>query len=243
MTGQLPIDNMLFGIYIKETADAFGGTGEINFGSPNTDRFVGTLNEVPNVSQQGAWEAPVVPPLHSTHKRMTSKSTALQWISRIKQLRSRPLQAVCLHLMLMLAWIQLPIADATKVLTALTSNFFQTDGQGQFALPCSTQTELEFVLGGVGYHFNPTSYVNTQSVNSTFPNGTTMCQSLILGIDEQDPVWIFGSPFLMNVSIPDWYWVRLILRCIRSSTFRRKQSHLLLRYSECYSDIKLGAIR
>jgi Eukaryotic aspartyl protease len=242
MTGQLPIDNMLFGIYLKETADASGGTGEISFGSPNTDLFIGTLKEVPNISQLGAWEAPIVPPLYSTHKRMTSESTALQWISKIKQLQST-LQAVCLYLMLMLAWIQLTIADATKVHTALTSNFFQTDGQGSFVIPCSTHTELEFVLGGVGYHLNPSSYINTENFLWSFPNGTTMCQSLVLGIDGQDPVWLLGTPFLMNVSIPNRYQVRLILRCIQSSTSRRKQSHLLLRYRESYSDIKLEAIR
>jgi hypothetical protein len=132
--------------------------------------------------------------------------------------------------MLMLAWIQLTIADATTLHTALTSNFFHTDGQGDFSIPCSTTTELDFVLGGVGYSINPSSYMNTQAIVSTFSNGTNMCQSSILGTDGLDPVWLLGTSFLMNVRISDWYWVRLIHRCIRSLTFPRKQYHLLLRY-------------
>jgi Eukaryotic aspartyl protease len=62
LMNQLSIANSQFGLYLKPTADLNGGTGEIRFGSPNTDLFTGTLNEVPNVSD-GAWEAPVVPPL------------------------------------------------------------------------------------------------------------------------------------------------------------------------------------
>jgi hypothetical protein len=179
MTGQLPIDNLLFGIYLKETASANGGTGEISFGSPNTDLFVGTLKEVPNLSQQGAWEAPVDDvQVNGVAMDFKDKTAAIDTSS---------------------SWIQLTIADATKIHTALTSNFFQTDGMGNFSVPCSIDTELEFVLGGVGYRLNPSSYVDTEYVTWTFQNGTKLCLSLMLGIDGQDPIWLFGTPFLMNV--------------------------------------------
>jgi hypothetical protein len=127
--------------------------------------------------------------------------------------------------------MQLTIADATKVHTALTSNFLQTDGLGNFSIPCSTTTKLDFVVGGVGYGINPSSYMDINSVVSTFPNGTTMCASNILGIDGQNPVWTLGTVFLMNVRIPDRYWARLILRCTRSLTLRTKRYLLLLQYS------------
>jgi hypothetical protein len=63
LTNQLSIADSLFGLYLKLTATINGGTGELRFGSPNTDLFTGTLNEVPNISANGGWEAPVVPPL------------------------------------------------------------------------------------------------------------------------------------------------------------------------------------
>jgi hypothetical protein len=127
--------------------------------------------------------------------------------------------------------MQLTIADATKVHTALTSNFLSTDGLGNFSIPCSTTTKLDFVVGGVEYGINPSSYMDVNNVVSTFPNGTSLCVSNILGIDGQDPVWTLGTVFLMNVRIPGWYWARLILRCTRFSTRRTKQYLSRLQYS------------
>jgi Eukaryotic aspartyl protease len=172
-----------------------------------------------------------LPSRNSSHPRMTSKSMASQWVSNI-ELPKSTLISVRLYQTLTLAWIQLTIADANKVHAALTSNFFQTDGQGNYTIPCSTTTKLDVVLGGVEYSLNASSYIaDITNVVNTFPNGTTTCLSSIQGVDGQDPVWTLGTSFLMNVHIPGWYWVRLILRCIRSLTLRRKRSHLLLRYS------------
>jgi hypothetical protein len=98
----------------------------------------------------------------------------------------------------------MPNADASVIVEALTNNEYVTDGNGGYFFSCSVTSILTVILGDLSINIGPRSYI-FETVE-TFPNGSTasnLCVSRICGVDNMIPPWVFGTPFLMNVSIPD----------------------------------------
>jgi len=105
---------------------------------------------------------------------------------------------------LILAWIWMPNADVSVIVEALTNNQYVTDGNGGYFFSCSVTSILSVMFGNLSINIPPSSYIS--GTVETFPNGsaaTNLCSSRICGVDNMIPPWVFGTPFLMNVSLPD----------------------------------------
>jgi hypothetical protein len=71
-----------------------------------------------------------------------------------------------------------------------------TDGQGNYAFPCSTDAQLSVILGGQSFDISPKDYVGGALTGSN-----NMCQSNIVGQQIGGPTqWLMGDVFLKNVT-------------------------------------------
>jgi cathepsin D len=93
--------------------------------------------------------------------------------------------------------------DAITLHSAIPSSI--TDGQGDFAFPCSTSAQLTVSFGGKSFNISPKDYVG-QPLNG----GNSLCQSNIVGqqvgVSNQ---WLMGDVFLKNVFScfkEGWLW-------------------------------------
>jgi hypothetical protein len=96
----------------------------------------------------------------------------------------------------------MPGLDASVLHEALTNNEYLTDGDGHFSFSCDTNALLSIYFGNLSINLGPEAYVRGQL--STFPNGTdatNWCVSVIQGVDNISPPWVFGTPFLVNVDV------------------------------------------
>jgi Eukaryotic aspartyl protease len=94
---------------------------------------------------------------------------------------------------LFLALMILPPADATILHNAIPNSF--SDGQGNYAIPCSTTIDIAVIFGGTSFSISPEDYVG-----APLNGGTTLCQSNIVG-QQVGTVnqWLLGDVFLKNV--------------------------------------------
>jgi cathepsin D len=83
--------------------------------------------------------------------------------------------------------------DAVTIHSAIPGSV--TDGQGDFAFPCSTSVQLAVIFAGKSFTISPKDYVG-QPLNG----GNNLCQSNIVGqqvgVSNQ---WLLGDVFLKNV--------------------------------------------
>jgi Eukaryotic aspartyl protease len=96
---------------------------------------------------------------------------------------------------LRLALMIMPPDDATTLHNAIPNSV--TDGEGNFAVPCSTNSDLAVVFGGTSFSISPKDYVGA-------PLGTdALCQSNIVGQTVGNATqWLSGDVFLKNVTPP-----------------------------------------
>jgi cathepsin D len=86
-----------------------------------------------------------------------------------------------------------PPNDADTLHNAIPGSV--TDGQGNYAFPCSTDADIALVFGGQPFSISPKDYVGGPL------NGTSnLCQSNIVGQQIGGPnQWLNGDVFLKNV--------------------------------------------
>src|SRR5271169_263776 len=84
--------------------------------------------------------------------------------------------------------------DASTIHNAIPGSV--TDGQGDFAFPCSTSAQLAVSFAGKSFNVSPKDYVG-QPLNG----GNNLCQSNIVGqqVSASSNQWLLGDVFLKNV--------------------------------------------
>lgn len=90
----------------------------------------------------------------------------------------------------------IPPNDAATVHDAIPGSV--TDGQGNFAIPCSTTINLAVGFSGKTFNISPKDYVGQQLTREN-----NLCQSNIVGQQVGGPdQWLMGDVFLKNVTSP-----------------------------------------
>jgi cathepsin D len=86
--------------------------------------------------------------------------------------------------------------DATTLHSSISGAV--SDNQGNFAIPCDTEDEINMVLGGNSFPISPKDYVGSPLPPSS--GATNLCQSNIAGQQVGGPdQWLVGDVFLKNV--------------------------------------------
>jgi hypothetical protein len=92
----------------------------------------------------------------------------------------------------------IPPNDATTLHDAIPNSV--SDGQGNFAMPCSTTSDLAIVFGGKSFSISPKDYVGGPLQGS---GANALCQSNIVGQSVGNATqWLSGDVFLKNVMPP-----------------------------------------
>jgi cathepsin D len=87
----------------------------------------------------------------------------------------------------------IPPNDADTLHNAIPGSV--TDGQGNYAFPCSTDADIALVFGGTSFSISPKDYVG-----SPLSGTSNLCQSNIVGQQIGGPTqWLSGDVFLKNV--------------------------------------------
>src|SRR5579859_6842725 len=87
----------------------------------------------------------------------------------------------------------IPPNDADALHNAIPGSV--TDGQGNYAFPCSTNANLALVFGGQPFSISPKDYVG-----APLSGTSSLCQSNIVGQQIGGPnQWLNGDVFLKNV--------------------------------------------
>ncbi|GAA5917642.1 hypothetical protein JCM5296_004228 [Sporobolomyces johnsonii] len=148
--------------------------GEITFGGVDASKFNGSLTEIPNVNQQGFWEGAV------DDVAVDGQSLNLSGRTAILDTGTTLLIA--------------PAPDAEAIHAAIPGA--QSDGQGGFTLPCTTNATLSLTFGGKAFPL--------QSSDLTFLPVTTNLKgdcvsSISSGTIGGANEWLVGAVFLKNV--------------------------------------------
>ncbi|GAA5949636.1 hypothetical protein JCM21900_002480 [Sporobolomyces salmonicolor] len=148
--------------------------GEITFGGVDAGKFNGSLTEIPNVNQQGFWEGAM------DDVAVDGESLKLSGRTAILDTGTTLLIA--------------PAPDAEAIHAAIPGA--QSDGQGGFTLPCTTNATLSLTFGGKAFPlqssdltFLPVTADLKGDCVSSISSGT------IGGANE----WLVGAVFLKNV--------------------------------------------
>ena len=134
-----------------------------------------------------------------TYHRTTFSSTERRWdfqtepLSQIRALVHIPPGKILIQALLLI-----PPNDAASIHDAIPGSI--TDGQGNFAFPCSTTAQLEVSFAGTKFSISAKDYVGTEITGGgRVPNN--MCQSNIVGQQIGGPdQWLMGDVFLKNVN-------------------------------------------
>jgi len=174
----------VFGISINRNSDG-PNTGVINFGSPDSSRFSGSINyspSLPNSSDDWA--------LQITDIGVGSTQTGIKNLAYIDTGTS---------------FIFAPPGDA-KTLHAAIKGAQSSDGS-TYTVPCTTTTPLTFSFGSNTYSVSSKDWVS--------PEVNGVCTSNVYGmavVDENS--WLVGDTFLKNVYAVFDYDQKRIGMCI-----------------------------
>ncbi|KAA1467306.1 acid protease [Dentipellis sp. KUC8613] len=152
--------------------------GELSFGGLDASKFdQNTFSTVANVNSKGLWEVAVEKvQVNGTDQAMSGRTGVVDTGSSI---------------------LLMPQADADALHKAIPGA--QSDGQGGYTLPCTTNTFVALTFGGHDFTINP-SDLSLQPVDPDDLTGECVSAIAVGGLDaEDDKQWLLGDTFLKNV--------------------------------------------
>lgn len=160
----------LLGIHLQRNID--GSTdGELNFGSPNTNRYTGDVSYTSTVKSSDLWEISIDDAAVNGVKCSFSGKTAIIDTGT--------------------SFLLLPPGDAQRIHKLIPSS--QQEGE-IFNVPCSASVPVQIIISKITYNIPPKDYLG-----KPVPGGT-LCESKIIGKDTFGPDrWLVGDVFLKNV--------------------------------------------
>lgn len=160
----------LLGIHLQRNSD--GSTdGELNFGSPNTDRYTGNVSYTSTVKDSDLWEIPIDDAAVNGVKCSFSGKTAIIDTGT--------------------SFLLLPPRDAQRIHRLIPGS--QQEGE-TFNLPCLTSVLVQITISNITYNIPPKDYLGKPFT------GGNLCASNIIGKDTFGPDrWLVGDVFLKNV--------------------------------------------
>ena len=159
----------LFGVNLNREADG-NADGEINFGSPDTTKYVGDLTYIA-VSNDHFWQIPVDDVIvNGVHCGVNGNTAIIDTGT---------------------TYMLLPPEDAKQIHAQIPGS--KLTGE-LYNLPCTTTDSVQMVFSGVPYDISPKDYVG-RSVK-----GTDLCVSNIISSQASGAnEWLVGDTFLKNV--------------------------------------------
>lgn len=160
----------LLGIHLQRNSD--GSTdGELNFGSPNTDRYTGDVSYTSTVKGSDLWEIPIDDAAVNGVKCSFYGKTAIIDTGT--------------------SFLLLPPEDAKCIHKLIPGS--QQEGE-IFNVPCLASVPVQIIISKITYNIPPKDYLG-----KPVPGGT-LCESNIIGKDTFGPDrWLVGDVFLKNV--------------------------------------------
>lgn len=170
LVSQKVISSKLFGLALWRSADGGNNDGEINFGSPDSSRYDGDLNNIAAVkSTSGFWEIPIADAGVDGKKVGTTGRTAIIDSGT--------------------SFILMPQDDAAKLHKAIPNS---SQNDESFTVPCDSTNKVQIVFGTVTYDISPKDYIGN-------PSGSG-CASNIIGRQVfGSKQWLLGDVFMKNV--------------------------------------------
>lgn len=169
LKGQKKLQSSLFGINLQRQADN-SNDGVVNFGDWDRSKVDGFVTWVNTLSKTGPWEIPADDAgVNNTALKLTGKSAIMDTGS---------------------SFILLPPDDAKKLHDLIP----QARQNGEtFEIPCSSNTVVQFIFGGIPFNMTSKDYLGKPSVGD-------FCYSQIIGRQAFGPdQWLFGDAFLKSV--------------------------------------------
>lgn len=160
----------LLGIHLQRNGD--GSTdGELNFGSPNTNRYTGNVSYTSTVKGSDLWEIPIDDAAVDGVKCSFSGKTAIIDTGT--------------------SFLLLPPGDAQRIHKLIRGS--QQEGE-IFKLPCLASVLVQSTISKITYNIPPKDYLGKPVSEGN------LCASNIIGKDTFGPDrWLIGDVFLKNV--------------------------------------------
>lgn len=160
----------LLGIHLQRNSD--GSTdGELNFGSPNTNRYTGHVSYTSTAKDSDLWEIPIDDVAVDGVECSFSGKTAIIDTGT--------------------SFLLLPPGDAQRIHKLIPGS--QQEGE-TFKLPCFASLPVQIIISKITYNIPPKDYLGKPV------SGGNLCASNIIGKDTFGPDrWLFGDVFLKNV--------------------------------------------
>ncbi|KAE9981791.1 hypothetical protein EG328_011383 [Venturia inaequalis] len=170
LVSQKVISSKLFGLALWRSADGGNNDGEINFGSPDSSRYDGDLNNIAAVkSTSGFWEIPIA------DAGVDGKKVGITGRTAIIDSGT--------------SFILMPQDDAAKLHKAIPNS---SQNDESFTVPCDSTNKVQIVFGTVTYDISPKDYIGN-------PSGSG-CASNIIGRQVfGSKQWLLGDVFMKNV--------------------------------------------
>lgn len=161
----------LLGIHLQRNSD--GSTdGELNFGSPNTNRYTGNVSYTSTAEDSDLWEIPIDDVAVDGVKCGFSGKTAIIDTGT--------------------SFLLLPPGDAQRIHKFIPGS--QQEGE-IFKLPCLASLPVQIIISKITYNIPPKDYLGKLVLGAG-----NFCASNIIGKDTFGPDrWLVGDVFLKNV--------------------------------------------
>ena len=160
----------LFGVNLQRNSDG-NANGELNFGAPDTKRFIGNLSYSDTVSDGPLWEIAIEDiGVNGVSCNFTGKSAIVDTGT---------------------SFVLMPPADAQLLHAQIPQS--QQDGD-VFNVPCTSTLPIHITVMGVSYNISSKDYLGSRVGNGD------LCSSNIIGRQTFGPnQWLLGDVFLKNV--------------------------------------------
>ncbi|KAL9097343.1 MAG: hypothetical protein Q9165_000770 [Trypethelium subeluteriae] len=167
------IQSKIFGIHLSRDVDGVNGSdGEIDFGTPNSNYYSGSLSYTPIIPDQSFWQIAI------DGAGVDGKSAS------VGTQRNAILDTGT-------SFIYMPLSDA-QAIHSLVSGSSQSGET--FTVPCNTQSTVQMSISNVNYN------ISYQDIVGSSTDGGTTCGSKIVGRQTFGPnQWLVGDVFLKNV--------------------------------------------
>ena len=167
-TGSL--DYNMFGVHLQRNSD--GSTdGELNFGAPDSSKYIGELSYTDTDPEGGMWEIPL------DDASFNNKPYNFDGKSAILDTGT--------------SFILIPPDDAQHLHAQIPQS--KQDGE-TFNIPCSIDIPIQIIISDAAYNISADDYVGNPV------KGSNLCASNIIGRQAFGPdQWLLGDVFLKNV--------------------------------------------